>query len=270
MDRRVQEIVELHHVEAWQLGHNIFGTFLQGSQNYGLSHAGSDVDTKALVLPSFSDICRNRQPVSRTHVRENNEHIDLKDIRLMFQNWLKQNINMVEILFTPYFVVNPQYRHIWTGLQSMRERIVRYDTGRGINCCAGMAMEKYKALKHPYPSIVDKIEKYGYDPKQLHHILRMMEFIERFFLNGEKFEACLFSEDPDFLLEVKTVPMSLSIAEEMAKKAMSNIDTMKEQYKGSVSEFDVPEYLAGVTEQIMRINFKVEEEHDRHIEATDL
>ena len=39
---------------------------------------------------------------------------------------------------------------------------------------------KLKALKHPYPTIVDKINKYGYDPKQLHHILRMNDFIKKY------------------------------------------------------------------------------------------
>lgn len=31
------------------------GLFLQGSQNYNLDYEGSDIDTKAIMLPSFSD-----------------------------------------------------------------------------------------------------------------------------------------------------------------------------------------------------------------------
>lgn len=158
-----QEIVRQHHEEAVALGHHVFGTFLQGSQNYGLSHAGSDVDTKSLVIPTFRQVCRNSKLVSYTHVRENNEHIDLKDVRLMFQNFLKQNINMVEILFTNHYIVDAEYLQVFLALREKREQIVRYNQGRGINCCAGMAYEKYKAMKHPYPSLIDKIEKYGYD-----------------------------------------------------------------------------------------------------------
>ena len=61
---------------------NIVGIFLQGSQNYNLDTPNSDIDTKLIVTPSFSDIAFNRKAVSTTHVRENNEHIDFKDIRL--------------------------------------------------------------------------------------------------------------------------------------------------------------------------------------------
>ena len=74
--------VEEHNQEAISLGYEVVGTFLQGSFNYGenMSDEESDVDTKCLVLPSFEDICLNRKPVSFTHVCENNEHIDIKDI----------------------------------------------------------------------------------------------------------------------------------------------------------------------------------------------
>ena len=64
---------------------------LQGSQNYGLDVYDedymSDIDTKAVILPSFEDFVYNRQPVSETIVLENNEHIDVKDIRVMFETY---------------------------------------------------------------------------------------------------------------------------------------------------------------------------------------
>lgn len=77
------------------------GLFLQGSQNYNLDYEGSDIDTKAIMLPSFSDFVLNAKPLSTTHIMENNEHVDFKDIRLMFDCIKKQNVNFVEILFTP-------------------------------------------------------------------------------------------------------------------------------------------------------------------------
>ena len=54
-------------------------------------------------------------------------------------------------------------------------------------------MEKYKALEHRYPTLIDKIDKYGYDPKQLHHIVRIHEFLERY-IDGESYEDCLKSK----------------------------------------------------------------------------
>ena len=74
----------------------IVGCFLQGSQNYGLDHEGSDVDTKLIVVPNFRDICLNKKPVSTTHVRANEEHTDWKDIRLYMDTFRKQNLNFLE------------------------------------------------------------------------------------------------------------------------------------------------------------------------------
>lgn len=71
------------------------GLFLQGSQNYNLDYEGSDIDTKAIMLPSFSDFVLNAKPLSTTHIMENNEHVDFKDIRLMFDCIKKQNVNFV-------------------------------------------------------------------------------------------------------------------------------------------------------------------------------
>lgn len=152
-----------HHKVVQGLGYNTFGTFLQGSQNYGFEYEGSDVDSKSLVIPSFSDLCLSKPKTSFTHVHENNEHTDIKDVRVMVQCWLKQNVNMVEILFTNFCMINPKYVDQYEILFHIRHEISRYDEVAGLKCCQGMALEKYKAMKHPYPSIIDKIEKYGYD-----------------------------------------------------------------------------------------------------------
>lgn len=41
------------------LGYNVLGVFLQGSQNYQLDYPGSDIDTKAIIIPSFIDFVLN-------------------------------------------------------------------------------------------------------------------------------------------------------------------------------------------------------------------
>ena len=43
-----------------------------------------------------------------------------------------------------------------------------------------MAFEKYHALCHPYPAKIDIINKYGYDGKQLHHLLRIKYFLDNY------------------------------------------------------------------------------------------
>lgn len=172
----------------------LFAICLQGSQNYNLDiytdNYKSDVDTKAIVIPSLEDIVLNKKPISTTHILPNNEHLDIKDIRLMFDNFKKQNINFLEVLFTKYFYVDIKYQEEWEYLLENRELIAHYNTNQALRCMAGMSMEKKKALCHPYPTLKDKIEKYGYDGKQLHHIIRMFDFIICY-CAGKPFEECL-------------------------------------------------------------------------------
>lgn len=215
------------------MGHKVFGVFLQGSQNYHLDYDGSDIDTKVIVLPTLEDIVLNKSPVSTTHIREDNSHIDLKDIRLMWQCFKKQNINFLEILFTDYFIVNAGYTHIWSTMQSYRERIARYNNYAGVNCIAGMVMEKNAALCHPYPTLKDKIEKYGYDNKQLHHILRCSEFLDRY-IDGVPYEECLIPTDLEYLVKVKsTYYYNLAQAKLIASETVDYVKAVKQAYMDS-------------------------------------
>ena len=199
-----------------------FAICLQGSQNYDLDiytdEYKSDIDTKVIVIPSLEDVVMNRKPISTTHVLSNNEHLDVKDIRLYFESFKKQNINFVEILFTEFYLVNPKYEDLWEILRYFREDIAHYNRNAALRCMAGMSMEKKKALCHPYPSIIDKIEKYGYDGKQLHHIIRMYNFITCYALNGT-YEECLhFLPQKAEMMKAKLNEYTLEEALDMANR----------------------------------------------------
>ena len=139
------------------------------------------------------------------------------------------DINFVEILFTDYFILNPGYQDLWMNLKERAEDIARYDIKAALNCIAGMAFEKQKALTHPYPSTMDKIEKYGYDAKQLHHILRLQEFIDRY-IKGEKYSDCLKSKNIKYLIRVKKNLYSLEDAKVIADFTVTNIKKTKDKY----------------------------------------
>ena len=122
----------------------------QGSWNYNekLCDEESDVDTKCLVLPTFEDFCLGKKLVSTTHVMENEEHCDVKDLRLYMNCFKKQNVNFVEILFTEFYVLNPKYEKLFKPMFENREEVARYDEKAALNCMVGMAYEKEKALEH--------------------------------------------------------------------------------------------------------------------------
>lgn len=227
---QIQQQVKLHYDRLIELGYNVVGIFLYGSQNYELDYEKSDVDTKAIVLPTLKDIILNRQPVSTTVDMGDGCLCDVKDIRKMFECFKKQNINFIELLFTKYYILNPKYKDFYIPMIENNEKIARYNNYASLNCMSGMALEKYNALTHPYPSIKEKIDKYGYDNKQLHHILRIKDFIERY-IEGEKYETILIPKDKEFLLKVKSdYIFSLDNAKLLAKNTCDYIKEFKDKY----------------------------------------
>lgn len=206
MDEKVLKRVFEHaeYVERQLPDYPRIFTALQGSQNYGLADAESDVDTKTLVVPVFEELVFAKKRMSTTlEVAPTIEHADVKDVREMFNCFRKQNINFLEILFTPYVDINPLFEIEYETLFENREAIAHMNPYQGMRAMIGNLMEKYHAFDHPYPSIAWKIEKYNYDPKQLHHMLRFQEFLTRFFVDGDSYEDCLTPKHPDDLLAIK-------------------------------------------------------------------
>ena len=259
----VMDRVKEHYNEALTYfpENRIVGIFLQGSQNYGLATPQSDVDTKLIVTPTFKDIAMNRKPVSTTHIRTNEEHIDFKDIRLYIQTFRKQNLNFLEILYTDFAIVNPIYEKQWNRLVESREAITHFNPYRSVQSMKGIALEKYHAMEHEYPSKIEVLKKYGYDPKQLHHLIRVEDYLGRY-INGESYESCL---DPgpmkQELIEIKMGKYSLADARSIADKAKAHVEEMAE-YAYSIypneEDPEVNELLDDVQYEIMRIAVKGE------------
>ena len=235
---------------------HIVGIFLQGSQNYGLDYEGSDIDTKCIITPTFKDIALARKPMSTTHVRSNDEHIDMKDIRLYVQTFRKQNLNFLEILYTPYFIIpNTYFANQWSRLVEAREEITHYDPVRSVKSMMGIASEKYFAMEHHYPSRMAWIEKYGYDPKQLHHLLRVSEYLDRY-LAGEPYGECLLTKQAEFLKDVKQGLFELRQARDVAEGTYQSIhekcDAFIEAHKNDPINHDVDDLLDDVAYRIMK------------------
>jgi hypothetical protein len=260
IEKRVLEHLDeakLHFPEE-----QIVGIFLQGSQNYDLDLPGSDVDTKLITVPSFYDIALNKKPVSTTHIRENEEHIDFKDVRLYMETFRKQNLNFLEILFTDYKWINPLYEEQWNRLVEHREAIARMNSYRAVKSMKGIAMEKYHAMEHRYPSKIDIIERMGYDPKQLHHLIRVDNYLTRY-IGGESYEKCLKHEEKmrDFLLAIKRGEYDLITARAMAEIVMAHVNKIADEFCAHTIEQEDSScraLLEDVQYEIMKIAVKEE------------
>lgn len=258
-----------HYNEAFQSFDEtrIVGLFCQGSQNYGLDYENSDLDTKLIVLPTFEDIAFNKKPISTTYIRANNEHIDMKDLRLYFRTFEKQNLNFLEILFTPYYILNSEYKEEWNKLIAAREKIAHMNPYRAVMSMYGIAQEKYHAMKHEYPSKIDLIAQYGFDGKQTHHLLRVENFLERY-IAGEPYEKCMWPTPNivDKLMAYKRQEIPLNIAEAEAETAINHVTQMKNDFcveHKDEADSEVIELLNEVQYNIMRQGIALEFLYDK-------
>ena len=233
-DEWIMERVKEHYQEAqlYYPKERIIGIFYNGSANYGLDCENSDVDTKCLIVPTIEEISKLKEPVSHTHVRANNEHIDFKDIREYIKTFKKQNLNFLEILFTPYYILseNEKYKEIWNELIYRREEITHFDQVRAIKSMVGIMFNKYHMA---FTSATAPTYSLGYDAKSFMHIMRVYEYIEKY-IAGLPYEQCLKSSQAEYLKLLKNGHLSLETAKKMADETLEIIKIMSDKYTSSV------------------------------------
>ena len=267
-DEWIMDKIQEHYQEALELypADRIIGIFCQGSQNYGLDYEGSDIDTKCFLVPTLEDIIFNKKPISTTHIRVNEEHIDFKDIRLFLTTVRKQNLNFMEILFTKYKIVNPTYEPMWNRLIENNEQIARYNPVGAVKTMKGIAMEKYHAMEHKYPSKVDIIDKWGYDGKQLSHLVRVIEYLRRY-IEGEKYSDCLISQMPDYLKALKIITdegfyYDLKAARLIAEDSLNLVTKISDGFAAAHADdpvdWHVDVLLDDVQRDIMKLGIELE------------
>lgn len=234
----------------------IIGIFLCGSQNYGVDTPFSDVDTKLIVTPTFEDIAINKTPICTTYVRQNQEHINIVDIRLLLHQMRKQNINNLEILFTNYKIETELYKKQWSLLVEAREEIARYSPYNAVLCMKGIVLNTYHLTFHETVSKSEVFEKFGYNPKCLMNLFRMQEYVSKY-IEGKSYELCLRPAQPSFLLRCKSGEYNKKEAEQLAKDICTNTVAMIDEFciktkQQSVNE-EVECLLNNVQREIVRI-----------------
>jgi hypothetical protein len=211
-------------------GYDVAAIFLQGSQNYKLDIYSddytSDIDCKAWIIPSLEDLVFGRKPVSTTLVLNNDEHIDLKDIRLVNDLLMGANPSYVELINTEYYAIG---RHDILHYIDHKNEISNMNKTGLINAILGTFSNKKKAFKHVYPSRKEWHDEYGFDPKELHHMYRLFLFGHAIFESGKYFGDAL-------------VPNRWQRRDLLSLKTGENIFETVDKLLG---HFILPEYLEG-------------------------
>lgn len=252
-------------------GLTVVGIFLYGSQNYNLDYEGSDIDLKAIVIPSINDIVFNNKPISTT-IDIPDGLCDIKDIRLMVQSWRKQNVNFMELLFTEYSYVNPLFYEFFRPLLAASETIVRYNEKRAVDCLRGFVYEKYYRLFKDTPNQHDEVAKYGYAAKQLVHMERLASLLEHY-MKREPYMECLMvsPEERQKWIDLKTYspnPLSVDEVKERSHKIIEIVEDNilnAEKYYGftpSPQNEEVDKILNTFIEKCLKFSFKKELEED--------
>lgn len=180
--RDINKALEEHKQRVLDAGYRedqIFGIFLYGSQNYGTALENSDVDTKCVLIPDLWNLMFN--PIKTKELKlENDEHCEVMDIIHLLNNFKKQNINFLEILFTDYYWINPDFMTLWKILKYCREDIATYDMNKAVQSICGQAIHTLK--QNPL------------DGKKVSNGMRLKYFLENY-LDGKDYLDCIKPKD---------------------------------------------------------------------------
>lgn len=198
VDQRIIDRVQEHYDIVKSSGYEIFAIFLRGSQNYQLDNEESDVDTVAVIFPNIEDIINAKSPVSTTKIIENDEHIEIKDIREFFNLLLKQNPSYLECLCTDYFKTTDEYLEDVNKLRANANDIAHITPSSFLAAACGISysfVEKLRAT--PTNKTSDTICR-----KSLSNVMRLSSQVKQY-VEGKSFAQCLIPEDLEFVRDIK-------------------------------------------------------------------
>ena len=161
-------------------GYNVIYVGLYGSQNYNVDDELSDIDVKAIILPSLHDIIF-RKVTSKTIECENGS-IDVKDLITFYDVIKKGNFSYIECIDTDYSIGDKYIKELFKQFRPNLKSIL------------GAMHEKRKALTHEYPSKKEEFKKWGFDPKQYHHIIRLNTLLEYNVINNTNVSYLKYKE----------------------------------------------------------------------------
>ena len=230
-------------------GYNVVYLCIYGSQNYDLDiytdDYKSDIDFKAVIIPTLDDLVYNCKPISTT-IEYNGGQIDLKDIRSWVDTLVKANPAYIETLYTSLGIIDEDYRGYIIPILRLRFALLYSLRAQFTRAVYGMAKEKEAAFEHSYPSCISDIEKYKYSRKQLHHIVRLF-----YLLYGYVYDGYLSLEPTEeqktFLLDIKIGKYKYEDACKIRDEYMQKLKILKDTYLDSIDErtinYKVKEYV---------------------------
>ena len=199
-------------------GLNVFAVALKGSQNYNLDDAESDIDANIVFIPTLQQLRANK---AYKFTFEEGEVV-CHNIYSFASIVAKGNPQWIEVCNTEYIIGDlTMFKHFKINPSSLK----------------GMIMDKFKGFSKMYPSRKKVVEEYGYDPKQLHHIIRLYDLL----LKDSPVHK-YYGIDRDIMLKIKRGFYTKQEAEAVKDEYMEELDKIYEkrklQYTPQMIDFD--------------------------------
>lgn len=166
---------------------------LYGSQNYNLNSDTSDVDVKVAFLPSAQDVllAPKRQAMTLTKEGSTDNTILAKDLRDVFLEFYKQNLNFLEVLATPYFHTSHEFKPVFDELRARSNEVARYYERGFYLCTCGL-----------FNKLDTDFQKGRFDYKKLVFGLYLRDFVIEY-ADGIEFKDCFFTPRAGFYRKLK-------------------------------------------------------------------
>lgn len=229
--------------------YNRIFTALCGSQNYGLATADSDIDTKSVVIPDFHTLMMSKKLLSKTYILDNNEHVEVKDVREMGAQFLKQGMNFLEILFTPYVNVNQKYEWFYSELTKLKERIAHYDRHRAVMAMAGMIQQNC------YHSFNVNTQEVAF--KKLATAYRTSKQMDKYIKGYSYSEVLDMRECRDEILSIKNGELTYDEAFKLAKDICAKSADVMANYPKMPADEAIAEEMFDLIESLFRKEYRI-------------
>lgn len=221
---RILRVLNYYKQLLEQKRYKVIYVALYGSQNYNVDDEKSDIDAKAIVLPTLADII-HRRPISAIIETEYGA-IDYKDIITFNDIVRKGNFSYIEAIQSTYRIgdietIDRLFGNIKVNLKSL----------------IGGMQEKRKALTHEYPSKTLEFEQFNCDPKQFHHIWRLADVLhENLSFNKNVSYLRYNRKQKGFMISIKrklifSLEKTIIIADYLIETSKKALDTKYPNYK---------------------------------------
>jgi hypothetical protein len=187
----------------------VYAVALKGSQNYNLSDEDSDVDANLVFIPNLEQLRTNKKYKFEFPEGE----VTCHNIYSFAEIVAKGNPQWVEVCNSDYVLGNlSMFKHYKLNPSALK----------------GMVMEKVTAFSKLYPSREKIVKQFGYDPKQLHHIIRLYDLLEK--------DTCIYqytTEEKQHMMDIKRgrFPATVEAAEKLRDHYIHKLNDIYQERK---------------------------------------